>query len=156
MAEICIVTKDNKFEAVYHNSFKQPLNLVLEVPDSNANDKNKFLLVNTGIEVSWNNYYGTSKWNIVEVTYKNTKLFEQNHVKNVQVVIDVLNKFNAISKSELELLLQESQEKEKTALEIIIEELKKEKEKLEEQIKIYKAIQTKKEEIKSLLNKLEE
>ncbi len=52
-------------------------------------------------------------------------------------------------------MLQEAQEKEQTALELEIEELKKEKKELEEQIKIFKAIQTKKDEIKELLAKLE-
>ena len=57
--------------------------------------------------------------------------------------------------SQLEILALESQEKEKSELELAIEDLKSEKASLQEQIKIYKEIQTKKEEIKSLLDKLD-
>lgn len=153
--EIGIVKKENEFEAIKYTAHTRPLNLVLEVPENGAINTNNFFLVETGVTVSWNNYYGTPKWRIVEVQYKNTLLFEKNGVKNVQVVIDLLNKYKNISKSELEVLLLESQEKEKTALEITIEELKVEKVKLEEQIKIYKEIQTKKNEIKELLSKLD-
>lgn len=152
--ETCIVKKGNDFEAMQYISHLRPLNLVLEAPENGAINTNNFFLVKTEVTVSWNNYYGTPKWRIVEVRYKNTLLFEKNGVKNVQLVIDLLNKYNTISKSELEVLLLESQEKEKTALEINIEELKAQKANLENQIKIYKEIQTKKDEIKVLLDKL--
>ncbi len=151
--ETCIVKNIDGFGAYSYVS-TPPLNLALKVPDSTATKDNKYFLVNTGIEVSWNNYYGTPKWRIVEVRYKNTILFSKNDIRNVQVVIDILNKYNTISKIDLEKEFHLSQEKEKTELEIEIVELKAEKATLEEQIKIYKAIQTKKEEIKALLEKL--
>ena len=154
--ETCIVKKGNDFEAMQYIASQRPLNLVLEAPENGAINTNNFFLVDSGVTVSWNNYYGTPKWRMVEVRYKNTLLFEKNGVKNVQLVIDLLNKYKNISESELEVLLQESQEKEKTNLEIAIEELKTEKANLENQIKIYKEIQTKKEEIKALLDKLNE
>lgn len=153
--ETCIVKKGNDFEAMHYIAGQRPLNLVLEAPENGAINTNNFFLVDSGVTISWNNYYGTPKWRMVEVRYKNTLLFEKNGVKNVQVVIDLLNKYKNISVSELEVLLLKSQEKEKTALEITIEELKVEKVKLEEQIKIYKEIQTKKAEIKDLLSKLD-
>jgi hypothetical protein len=153
--ETCVVKKGNNFEAVQYFAGQRPLNLVLEAPENGAINTNNFFLVESGVTVSWNNYYGSPKWRIVEVRYKNTLLFEKNGVKNVQVVIDLLNKYKNISESELEVLLLESQEKEKTALEITIEELKAEKARLGEQIKIYKEIQTKKDEIKDLLSKLD-
>ena len=154
--ETCVVKKGNNFEAVQYFAGQRPLNLVLEAPENGAINTNHFFLVETEVTVSWNNYYGTPRWRIVEVRYKNTLLFEKNGVKNVQLVIDLLNKYKNISESELEVLLQESQEKEKTNLQIAIEELKTEKANLENQIKIYKEIQTKKEEIKALLDKLNE
>lgn len=150
-----IVAVNNGFEAIEFENNKRPLNLVLEVPDHTANNRNNFLLVTSGVEVSWNNYYGTSRWRIVEVKYKNTIIYEANNIHKVQSVIDTLNKFKNISKKDLEDLYQDAQEKEKTELEITIEKLKLEKNKLEEQIKIYKEIQTKKEEIKELLAKLD-
>jgi hypothetical protein len=153
--ETCIVKKGNNFEAIEYSAGQRPLNLVLEAPESGAINTNNFFLVDSGVTVSWNNYYGTPKWRMIEVRYKNTLLFEKNGVKNVQVVIDLLNKYKNTSKSVLEVLLIESQEKEKTALKITIEELKVEKAQLEEQMKIYKAIQTKKDEIKELLSKLD-
>jgi hypothetical protein len=152
--EICIVKKGNNFEAIQYIAGQRPLNLVLEAPENGAINTNNFFLVETEVTVSWNNYYGSPKWRIVEVRYKNTLLFEKNGVKNVQLVIDLLNKYKNISESELEVLLKESQEKEKTELEISIEELKAEKVKLEELIKVYQEIQTKKDEIKVLLTKL--
>ena len=152
--ETGIIKKGYNFEAVHYFPTQRPLNLVLEVPEHEAIKTNNFFLVENEVTVSWNNYYGTRKWRIVEVRYKNSLLFEKNGVKNVQEVIDILNKYKKISKSELEVLLIESQEKEKTELEKAIEELKAEKENLQEQILIYKEIQAKKDEIKELLEKL--
>ena len=150
-----IIKKGNDFEAIEYSASQRPLNLVLEAPESGAINTNNFFLVDSGVTVSWNNYYGTPRWRIVEVRYKNTLLFEKNGVKNIQVVTDLLNKYNTISENELEVLLIKSQEEEKTALEISLEALKVAKANLEEQIKIYKAIQAKKEEIKDLLSKLD-
>lgn len=149
-----IVKTENGFEAKEYNE-KPPLNYVLVVPENNAINTNNFLLVESDVTVSWNNYYGTSNWRMVQVYYKSNLLFERNGVQNIQVVIDVLNKFKNISNEELNEILQDVQEKEKSALELKIEALKAEKVKLEEQMKIYKAIQTKKEEIKELLAKLD-
>ena len=59
------------------------------------------------------------------------------------------------SDEELETLYNEAQEKNKSNLELQIEELKAEKLKLQEQIKIFLEIQKKKEEIKDLMAKLE-
>lgn len=100
-------------------------------------------------------YWGTQGFKEVTllISYKGTELVRYEN-PNFQLVIDYLNKFDSLSKKEIEALTVESQEKEKTELEIVIQELKAEKATLEEQIKIYKAIQTKKEEIKALLEKL--
>ncbi|GAA4059657.1 hypothetical protein [Flavobacterium chungnamense] len=100
-------------------------------------------------------YWGTQGFKEVTllISYKGTELVRYEN-PNFQLVIDYLNKFDSLSKKEIEALIVESQEKEKNELEIAIEELKAEKSTLEEQIKIYKAIQTKKEEIKALLEKL--
>lgn len=149
-----IVKTENGFEAKEYNE-KPPLNYVLVVPENYAINTNNFLLVESDVTVSWNNYYGTSNWRMVQVYYESNLLFERNGVQNIQVVIDVLNKFKNISKEELNEILQDAQEKEKSALELKIEALKVEKVKLEEQMKIYKAIQTKKEEIIGLLAKLD-
>lgn len=154
---ICIIKNNNgSFEAKEYFPTKEPLNLVLKVPEFDAINTNNFLLVETGVTVSWNNYYGTTRWRILEVRYKNTLIFEKNGVKNIQVVIDILNKYKTISKVDLEKALKESQEIEKSKLEISLEELRAEKKNLEQQINIYKAIQTKKDEIKALLEKLDE
>ena len=149
-----IVKTDKGFEVAEFNE-KLPLTYVLEVPGSTAITNNQYIVVESDVTVSWNNYYGTSNWRILRVSYKSNLLFEKNGVRNNQVVIDILNKFKNISKEELNLLLQEAKEKEKTDLELQIEELKNEKAKLEDKIKIYKAIQTKKEELRELLEKLD-
>ena len=151
--EICIVSNDNKFEAVNYTPTLKPLNCILTVPNGRT-WRNAYLLINTGIKVYWEDYY--NKYNdVLKVMYEDFILFEMRNITAPQIVIDVLNKYNSISKSDLEELLKESQEKQKTALEINIEELKTEKANLEEQIKIYKEIQIKKDEIKELLSKLD-
>jgi hypothetical protein len=152
--ETCIVKKGNDFEAMLYNANQRPLNLVLAVPDGKTWN-NDYLLINTDVKVSWQDYYNYQGYKVLQVWHRGVLLFEKDKVSNFQIVIDTLNKFNTISKSELKVLLQESQEKEKTALEITIEEFKAEKANLKEQIKIYKEIQTKKDEIKELLSKLD-
>ena len=151
--KVCIVIKDKKFEAVYYEGNTRPLNCVLVAPDGTT-WRNDYLLINTGIEVSWKDHYNPKRYKVLTVALNGVVLFEKVGVSNPQLVIDVLNKYNDMSPTQLEALAMESQEKEKTAIEIAIEELKAEKTTLEEQVKIYKAIQTKKEEIKALLEKL--
>lgn len=151
---IGIVKTEKGYEAK-ENDVKQPLfNLVLEVPDNKAINSNQFFIVATGVTVSWNNYYGTSRWRIIEVLYKDVIVFEKNAVKNIQVVIDVLDKFSNISENELNHLFQESIVKEKSTLEKEIEELRIEKDQLEKKVDIYKEIKIKAEEFKDLLAKL--
>ena len=153
---VYIVKTVNGFEAVQYESYKTPSSFVFKVLEGNeSHSANHFFMVETGITVSWNNYLSTSKKFILDVKYENTILFEKSGERNVQVVLDILNKFKNISKEELNELLQQAQEKQKTELELAIESLEKEKASLETQIKIYKEIQTKKEEIKELLSKLE-
>jgi hypothetical protein len=151
----CIVINDNKFEAVYYQGNNPPLNSILVAPDGRTWN-NDYLLINAGILVSWKDYYSPKRFKVLTITYNGVVLFEKSTVNKPQLVIDVLNKYNDMSPTQLEALAIESQEKEKTVLEISIEELQAEKATLEEQIKIYKAIQTKKEEIKALLEKLSE
>lgn len=148
-----IVINENKFEAVYYEGDNPPLNCILISPDGGTWN-NDYLLINTDIAVSWKDYYSPRRYKVLTITYNGVVLFEKNSVNKPQLVLDVLNKYNAMSQIQLEALTVESQEKEKTELEISIEELKAEKANLENQIKIYKEIQTKKDEIKVLLNKL--
>lgn len=153
--KVCIVVKNNQFEAVYYEGNNRPLNCILVAPDGTT-WRNEYHLINTGLDVSWKDHYNPRLYKVLTVTYDGTLLFEKRTVSNPQLVIDVLNKYKDMSPSQLEALALESQEKEKTALEICIEELKAEKDKLEKQIKIYRQIRAKKEEIKQLLNQLED
>lgn len=155
MEGICITYTDNKFEAAYYDLGNRPLNHVLIKPRQ-ASLRNNYLLINTGVTVSWMFRDKYDKNYVLQVTYNDTILWKKNNITNIQLVIDVLHKFNNISKKELELLVQKAQQDEKSALEITIEALRAEKAKLEEQIQIYKLIQTKKEELKVLLDKLNE
>lgn len=153
---VYIVKTENGFEAVQYESYKTPSSFVFKVLEGNeSHSANHFFMVESGVTVSWNNYYGTPKWRMLEVKYEGITLFEKNDEKNVQVIIDILNKFKNISKEDLKELVQQVQEKQKTELELAIEALQQEKASLETQIKIYKEIQTKKEEIKELLSKIE-
>lgn len=160
MAEkkICIVANnniDNKFEAMYYEANKSPLNCILELPDRETT-KDKYIIINTGVTISWINCTGyKADYNEFRVIYKGEKLLYRQNIKSTQLVIEILNTYNNMTKEELELLLKELQEKEKTALEISIDALTKEKATLEKQILIYKQIKAKNDEIKDLLVKLE-
>lgn len=152
---VCIVITDNKFEAVYYEGNNRPLNCILLSPDGGTWN-NEYLLINAGILVSWKDFYSPKRYKVLTINYNGIVLFEKGGVSNPQFVIDVLNKYNAMSKIQLETLSLETNENIKSELEISIEELKAEKAALEEQIRIFKAIQIKKEEIKALLEKLSE
>ena len=145
--KICIVNNDNKFEAVYYDDHNCPLNMVLIMPDGKTWE-NEYLLINTDVYISWQDYFNYKGYMVLKATYKNKVIFEKQKISNIQIVIDTLNRFNNISLNELEKLLTKTQEKEKSDLELSIEKLKKEKNILQKQINICKEIQNKKNEIK--------
>ena len=152
--EIYIVSNNGQFEAVKSQAGETPLNCVLCIPNGKT-WKNQYLLVKNKVAVSWQDYFNYTGYRVLKVHYKGIELFSAYDVCNPQVVIDILNRFNTISDEELETLYNEAQEKNKSNLELQIEELKAEKLKLQEQIKIFLEIQKKKEEIKDLMAKLE-
>ena len=152
--KICIVNNDNKFEAVYYDDHNCPLNMVLIMPDGKTWE-NEYLLINTDVYISWQDYFNYKGYMVLKATYKNKEIFEKHKISNIQIVIDTLNRFNNISLNELEKLLTKTQEKEKSDLELSIEKLKKEKNILQKQINICKEIQNKKNEIIKLLNEFD-
>jgi len=152
--KICIVNNDNKFEAVYYDDHNCPLNMVLIMPDGKT-WKNEYLLINTDVYISWQDYFNYKGYMVLKATYKNKVIFEKQKISNIQIVIDTLNRFNNISLNELEKLLIKTQEKEKSDLELSIEKLKSEKNILQKQINICKEIQNKKNEIIKLLNEFD-
>ena len=124
--KICIVNNDNKFEAVYYDDHNCPLNMVLIMPDGKTWE-NEYLLINTDVYISWQDYFNYKGYMVLKATYKNKVIFEKQKISNIQIVIDTLNRFNNISLNELEKLLTKTQEKEKSDLELSIEKLKSEK-----------------------------
>ena len=152
--KICIVNNDNKFEAVYYDDHNCPLNMVLIMPDGKTWE-NEYLLINTDVYISWQDYFNYKGYMVLKATYKNKVIFEKQKISNIQIVIDTLNRFNNISLNELEKLLTKTQEKEKSDLELSIEKLKLEKNILQKQINICKEIQNKKNEIIKLLNEFD-
>ena len=152
--KICIVNNDNKFEAVYYDDHNCPLNMILIMPDGKTWE-NEYLLINTDVYISWQDYFNYKGYMVLKATYKNKVIFEKQKISNIQIVIDTLNRFNNISLNELEKLLTKTQEKEKSDLELSIEKLKKEKNILQKQINICKEIQNKKNEIIKLLNEFD-
>lgn len=152
--KICIVNNDNKFEAVYYDDHNCPLNMVLIMPDGKTWE-NEYLLINTDVYISWQDYFNYKGYMVLKATYKNKVIFEKQKISNIQIVIDTLNRFNNISLNELEKLLTKTQEKEKSDLELSIEKLKSEKNILQKQINICKEIQNKKNEIIKLLNEFD-
>lgn len=152
--KICIVNNDNKFEAVYYDDHNCPLNMILIMPDGKTWE-NEYLLINTDVYISWQDYFNYKGYMVLKATYKNKVIFEKQKISNIQIVIDTLNRFNNISLNELEKLLTKTQEKEKSDLELSIEKLKSEKNILQKQINICKEIQNKKNEIIKLLNEFD-
>ena len=152
--KICIVNNDNKFEAVYYDDHNCPLNMILIMPDGKTWE-NEYLLINTDVYISWQDYFNYKGYMVLKATYKNKVIFEKQKISNIQIVIDTLNRFNNISLNELEKLLTKTQEKEKSDLELSIEKLKLEKNILQKQINICKEIQNKKNEIIKLLNEFD-
>lgn len=152
--KICIVNNDNKFEAVYYDDHNCPLNMVLIMPDGKTWE-NEYLLINTDVYISWQDYFNYKGYMVLKATYKNKVIFEKQKISNIQIVIDTLNRFNNISLNELEKLLTKTQEKEKSDLELSIEKLKLEKNILQKQINICKEIHNKKNEIIKLLNEFD-
>ena len=152
--KICIVNNDNKFEAVYYDDHNCPLNMVLIMPDGKTWE-NEYLLINTDVYISWQDYFNYKGYMVLKATYKNKVIFEKQKISNIQIVIDTLNRFNNISLNELEKLLTKTQEKEKNDLELSIEKLKSEKNILQKQLNICKEIHNKKNEIIKLLNEFD-
>ena len=152
--KICIVNNDNKFEAVYYDDHNCPLNMILIMPDGKTWE-NEYLLINTDVYISWQDYFNYKGYMVLKATYKNKVIFEKQKISNIQIVIDTLNRFNNISLNELEKLLNKTQEKEKSDLELSIEKLKSEKNILQKQINICKEIHNKKNEIIKLLNEFD-
>jgi hypothetical protein len=104
--KICIVNNDNKFEAVYYDDHNCPLNMVLIMPDGKTWE-NEYLLINTDVYISWQDYFNYKGYMVLKATYKNKVIFEKQKISNIQNVIDTLNRFNNISLNELEKLLKE-------------------------------------------------
>ena len=103
--KICIVNNDNKFEAVYYDDHNCPLNMVLIMPDGKTWE-NEYLLINTDVYISWQDYFNYKGYMVLKATYKNKVIFEKQKISNIQIVIDTLNRFNNISLNELEKLNQ--------------------------------------------------
>lgn len=115
---------------------------------------NKYRLLSNDVDFFWG-FSTTPPAAILIISYKGNELLKYDNPSN-QLVIDYLNKFDGLSKKEVQELVKESQEKTKTQLELKIAALVEEKKKLMEQLTIFKQIEKKKEEIKQLLDKLEE
>lgn len=147
----CIVSNNGKFEVVSIDDFATPTNCILDVPNYKTTS-NQFIL-NNDIKVSWINHKVYGQFYFCAF-YNGCKIFSAESINKPQQVVGFINKYNSFDKEDLNKLVQQAQEKQKTDLELAIEALKEEKASLETQIKIYKEIQTKKEEIKELLSKL--
>lgn len=98
--KICIVNNDNKFEAVYYDDHNCPLNMVLIMPDGKTWE-NEYLLINTDVYISWQDYFNYKGYMVLKATYKNKVIFEKQKISNIQIVIDTLNRFNNISLTQI-------------------------------------------------------
>ena len=66
--------------------------------------ENEYLLINTDVYISWQDYFNYKGYMVLKATYKNKVIFEKHKISNIQIVIDTLNRFNNISLNELEKL----------------------------------------------------
>lgn len=112
---------------------------------------NNYRLVSNDVHFYWG--FRSNFPAALKISYKDTEL-ERYYHPSFKVVINYLNKYDNLSRQEIEKLVIELQDDSKTQLESEIEDLKVEKEKLLEQISILKQIEDKKEELKLLLIKL--
>ncbi len=147
----CIV-KNKDFEVKPYNTDHKPDNIIFK-RDGYGRINISYKIAQTNIDAVWNT--DDLHVNTIVFQYKDHLLVEIKD-PHIQSVAEYLNKFNNISKVELNKLLEDAQNETKSKLEQQIEDLKTEKEDLAEKIAIYRQIQTKKDEIKELLSKLEE
>lgn len=145
----CVV-KNETFEVVEIKNYKDPSNFVIGKYYTGI--PLNYKIANTGVEVISPN--SKNKTGVISFLFDGTKLINLID-PNMQNVADYFNKFNAISKEELDELVIEAQRNEKTTLKQEKENIKIEKENLEEKISIYHQIQNKKEEIKELMSKID-
>lgn len=112
---------------------------------------NKHRLLSNDVDFFW----GTREFDeeTLLISYKGIEL-EKFENPNNQLILDYLNKFDSLSKKEIEVLANKAMEDSKTQLELEIKTLQADKDKLLEQIEILKQIVEKKDEIKLLLDKL--
>lgn len=113
----------------------------------------KYRLISNDVDFYWD--YEPGKYPTLLISFKGTELVKYENA-NFQIVIDYLNKFDNLSKEQIEELVIEAQEVSKTQLALEIEALMEEKEKLQEQVAILQQIEEKKEELRQLLTKLKE
>jgi tRNA U54 and U55 pseudouridine synthase Pus10 len=151
MAEIII--KDNGYKI--STNYDDVSRAILACGGSGFNlvkDKYKsYRLLSNDVDFYWGNK--GFKMVTLSISYRNTELVRFEN-PNCQLIIDYLNKFEGLSRKEIEVLVLESQEVSKTQLELEVEHLKEEKEKLLKKVAILKEIEEKKEELKLLLTKL--
>ncbi|MBB3125297.1 hypothetical protein FHS04_002841 [Mesoflavibacter sabulilitoris] len=117
-----IIVENNSFKVI--ESENQPLSFVLVEPNKTYNN-NSYVLVNNGVHISWlDEYKWNGKYRCLTVTFKKTKLFELNAIKNIQIVVDVLNEYKNMSDIELNEKYQKALVTEKSELEAEVEQLR--------------------------------
>ena len=149
-----IIIKNSSFTVI--ESENPPLNFVLVEPNKTYNN-NTFVSVNNGVRISWlDEYKWNGKYKCLTVEYKKTKLFEENAVQNIQIVLDALNKFNNISEDELKRIHKNALTEEKSELEAEVEKLRIEKTKVKQETKKYNEIIEQMKRLIQNISKLEE
>jgi hypothetical protein len=119
---------------------------------SNIHEKyNKYRLLSNDVDFFWG--FTTPPAAMLIISFKGNELLKYDNPSN-QLVIDYLNKFDGLTKNEIEKLVVEAQEVSKTQLELEIIALQEEKDKLQEKIAILMRLDEKREEVKSLINDL--
>lgn len=120
---------------------------------SNIHEKySKYRLLSNDVDFFWG-FSTTPPSAILIISYKGNELLKYDNPSN-QLVIDYLNKFDGLTKKEIELLVVAAQEVSKTQLELEIIALQEEKDKLQQQVAILISLEEKREEIKLLFNDL--
>ena len=143
-----IIVKNEKFEVKETVSSIPPSSVFYE----SSFGSQRYILSNYNIVFIWSNKF--PQIDAFQIIYKEVVLLSSK-VNRMQNIADYLNKFNSISKEELEELYNEAILNEKSALELEIKELKLQKSAIKEELERYIEIQQKRNEINELIKKLD-
>ncbi|MFC5193755.1 hypothetical protein ACFPH8_00300 [Bizionia hallyeonensis] len=144
------IAKNEKFELKSGHEKPESISVFYECNYTSQ----RYILTNFNILVIWSKLYSDLEDNTFQIIYKDVVLVSI-IITQLQNIADYLNKFNTISKEELNKLYAAAQLNEKTELDLEIEKLKETKKELHEKMELFLEIESKAKELSELVEKLE-